>query len=478
IIGAWSSMAWDPNRGDLIFFGGGHAHYGGNDVYRWRSSTLSWERASLPTQVTNVGNHQETVDGAANTPIAAHTYDNSEFLPIADRWMTWGGAAYNTGGMYLDANGNQMGPYFWDPSLADGNKIGSAPGSGVDPTTPAVDMWTNRSAGLPVTGPRPGDNTWGFIGGTTAYAQENGKDVIYLSDGNLWKYTVNDVNDPTKDTYEKIGIYWNSYGVAHGAGAIDVGDHIFVRSTGSQNFTYWDLNQAGPSNRNVLFVPTVVSGTFNFAGLGTYGMDFDSKRGQFVLWNGDKEVWILTPPDVLSPNGWTLRQAPLPTLTEVPVLADTGNTTGVFGKWKYIAEQDIFLGVMDQTRGTVWAYKPEDWQPQNSLPSLAVGNPSGLRAAPGTAVDAKNFVTWSDADGDHVHFKFTDQTASASSGHFQLNGVDQAANVAISVSDAQLQSGALLWIAGQAGSQDQIRVTAGDPFGEAGAVNFMTPAAM
>ena len=174
IIGAWSSMAWDPNRGDLIFFGGGHAHYGGNDVYRWRSSTLSWERASLPTQVTNVGNHQETVDGAANTPIAAHTYDNSEFLPIADRWMTWGGAAYNTGGMYLDANGKQMGPYFWDPSLADGNKIGSAPGSGVDPTTPAVDMWTNRSAGLPATGPRPGDNTWGFIGGTTAYAQEIG----------------------------------------------------------------------------------------------------------------------------------------------------------------------------------------------------------------------------------------------------------------------------------------------------------------
>ena len=134
---------------------------------------------------------------------------------------------------------------------------------------------------------------------------------------------------------------------------------------------------------------------------------------------------------------------------------------------------------MDQTRGTVWAYKPEDWQPQNSLPSLAVGNLSGLRVAQGTAVDATNFVTWSDADGDHVHFTFTDQTASASSGHFRLNGVDQAANVAISISDAQLQSGALLWISGQAGSQDQIRVTAGDPFGEAAAaINFMTPVAM
>src|SRR6266487_5723034 len=36
IILAWSGFGWDSNRGDLILYGGGHANYSGNDVYRWR----------------------------------------------------------------------------------------------------------------------------------------------------------------------------------------------------------------------------------------------------------------------------------------------------------------------------------------------------------------------------------------------------------------------------------------------------------
>src|SRR5262252_3481304 len=51
IIYAWSGFAWDSNRGDLILYGGGHANYGGNDVYRWHSSNFLWERASLPSDI-------------------------------------------------------------------------------------------------------------------------------------------------------------------------------------------------------------------------------------------------------------------------------------------------------------------------------------------------------------------------------------------------------------------------------------------
>ena len=46
IIGAWSGFAWDRNRGELWLYGGGHANYSGNDVYRWRGSSRMWERAS------------------------------------------------------------------------------------------------------------------------------------------------------------------------------------------------------------------------------------------------------------------------------------------------------------------------------------------------------------------------------------------------------------------------------------------------
>ena len=51
IIAAWSSFAWDSNRGDLILFGGGHANYGGNEVYRWHGTSQLWERASVPSEV-------------------------------------------------------------------------------------------------------------------------------------------------------------------------------------------------------------------------------------------------------------------------------------------------------------------------------------------------------------------------------------------------------------------------------------------
>ncbi len=51
IISAYSGFAWDSRRGDLIIYGGGHANYGGNDVYRWRGTTRDWERMSLPSDV-------------------------------------------------------------------------------------------------------------------------------------------------------------------------------------------------------------------------------------------------------------------------------------------------------------------------------------------------------------------------------------------------------------------------------------------
>src|SRR3546814_11632322 len=91
-------MAWDSARGDLIFWGGGHANYPGNEIYLWHSSTLEWERASLPSEVVKVADARfEAIDGYLNAPTSSHTYDNSEYLPIVDRFMVTGGAAYNPG---------------------------------------------------------------------------------------------------------------------------------------------------------------------------------------------------------------------------------------------------------------------------------------------------------------------------------------------------------------------------------------------
>jgi Ca2+-binding RTX toxin-like protein len=474
VIGAWSSMAWDSNRGDLIFWGGGHATYAGNEVYRWRSSTLEWERASLPSDVVRVADNRfDTIDGHLNSPLSSHTYDNNEFLPIADRFITFGGAALGSGGNFRTTDGSRAtGPYLWDPSKADGNKVGGITGSHVHPERfPDVvggQMWENRD------NPFISENDLGFLQGVSAYAQEEGHDVIYIGRKALYKYTLVDISDPSLDTFEKVGDYRLTFG-KDGAGALDTINNIFVRIAGSR-FTYWDLDTAGPNNPNVSFRAFDATGTFDDTLINDYGMDFDPVRGVFLLWNGSPQVWSLTPPETLGANGWILE--PLPAGPSVGP-DELGTTVGVFGKWKYAAEQDIFLGVNDPITGDVWAYKPENWQPTNSLPEISLAEASTFTA---TATDPAHdyqlltdLIQWDDADGDLLSFEIIDLTDDANSGFFQLAGTAVAAETAIVVGPDQIISGDLVWISGQTGVYDDISIEVRDPFGSAPEIALRLP---
>ncbi|MGB0630176.1 MAG: hypothetical protein ACPGRZ_05730, partial [Alphaproteobacteria bacterium] len=140
-------------------------------------------------------------------------------------------------------------------------------------------------------------------------------------------------------------------------------DNIFVRTAGGF-FTYWDLDTAGAGNNNVLFNPTDLSG--GFALDATYGMEYDPVRDRFVLWDGEADVWYLTAPDTgPSATGWEIQRAPSPTVTETPTTPSL--FTGVLGKWDYVDDYDVFVGVVDDITGDVWAYKPENWDPANGL---------------------------------------------------------------------------------------------------------------
>ena len=293
-------MAWDSNRGNLIFWGGGHANYPGNEVYRWVGSSLRWERASLPSEV--VRNTEsffttlyEAVDGPFAAPTSAHTYDNSEFLPINDRFVTFGGASFNTGHYFELGNGRRTGPYFWEPARASADAVGGTLGSQVKPQVyplvAAGSMWQNRDNLVPTFDGdlRPGYGGTNWIDGTTAYAEEGGKDVLYIGVASqLFRYTVNALSNPQADTYELMGRYVLYPFSGQGAGALDLDRKIYLRTSGSV-FTYWTLNNPGASNQNVIFTPTVVSGTFPFGSLNMHGMDFDPIRRSFVLWSGQRD---------------------------------------------------------------------------------------------------------------------------------------------------------------------------------------------
>jgi hypothetical protein len=262
------------------------------------------------------------------------------------------------------------GPYLFDPSKADPNKVGGATGTGVDPTTPGGNMWSNRDAPSTISSNLPVL----FVDTTSASHGKNGEDTVYITGiaasgsfiQSLYRYTITDLNDPTKDTWEKVGTVFEGC-CGQGAGSIDSDRNLFVRTNSPAGplFTYWDLRQAGPGNRNVNFTPVDPSG--QFGNVRNYGLDFDPVRKHFLLWGGGGDVWAMdyTGDDPSSSN-WSLsRLLSASSLVPDPLTTTPGSPGalggGILGKWKYIAELDAFMGLMDPIEGDVWLYKPIGW---------------------------------------------------------------------------------------------------------------------
>ena len=368
IIAAWSSMTWDPNRHHLIIWGGGHANYAGNDVYRFDAADLRWHRASLPSAVEPLFDDRRffTVDGALNAPISSHTYDNQEFLPQLDQFITFGGASYNAGRIFvLDDGVTKTGPYLWDPSRADANMVGGLDGSQVDPNVTGGRMWTNRNAiAVNGTGARRPDS---FVNGTSAYVLEQGVESILVTEspqngGDLFRYQIPSLENPALDRWELVGPGLRSYS-DQGAGAYDPVRRLYLRTAKmgtSYGIVMWNVATAGLANNPIKFVPPNFNGQFVLSKL--HGMDFDSQRSVFVLWNGDGRIWYLKPPasgPAFSATGWTVTEAPVSGTSSPALTAGTG----VLGKWKYLASHDVMLGLGDGFEGQVWIYKPVGWQP-------------------------------------------------------------------------------------------------------------------
>lgn len=377
IIDAWSSFAWDSKRGDLIVYGGGHANYAGNEVYTWHSTTQLWERSSLPTALnltaTNPANNAKTfvtVDNGA-TPQSAHTYDNNLYLPIADRFLTFGGYSFNYGTPYLkyDVNGNlvKTGPYLFDPNRADGNKLGGTTGTGTVTGTEGGNMWQNRD----IYANAGASSSISFSAGKTDVIQRDGKDVVYVVGStpneygqSLYEYTINDVADPSQDTWRVVGTPHSSTWFGQGAGAYSAELNIFV-TTGINDlnldgkhialpFLFWDLNHAGTNNAQQSFTVTdTTNGLFSFSSLANMGLEYNPDDGDFYLWGGGQNVFRLSHTDGLGlSEGWVLALDGIISSNGAPGAAPG---TGVLGKWKYATDLNAFVGLT--AGGNVFFYK-------------------------------------------------------------------------------------------------------------------------
>ncbi|MDX1655881.1 MAG: hypothetical protein R3310_11785, partial [Candidatus Competibacteraceae bacterium] len=85
VLEAWNSAALDQEDKKLYFFGGGHADYGGNEVYEFDLMAGRWTRLTDPSSLTYFwpqgGDRYCLIPDVRQVPISTHTYDGLEFNP-------------------------------------------------------------------------------------------------------------------------------------------------------------------------------------------------------------------------------------------------------------------------------------------------------------------------------------------------------------------------------------------------------------
>jgi hypothetical protein len=94
VISTWSGAALDTRRSRLILFGGGHADYGGNELYAFDTIKLNWERLTDPYPDPKADDSDENPDG---TPQSRHSYGGLAYLAHCDRFFALGGSIYRSG---------------------------------------------------------------------------------------------------------------------------------------------------------------------------------------------------------------------------------------------------------------------------------------------------------------------------------------------------------------------------------------------
>ena len=203
-----------------------------------------WRRESLPSEVWEpLGDSQFfAVDGPRNAPTSSHTYDNQEFLPQLDRFITFGGAKFNGKQKFVLEDGVTLtGPYLWDPNRAGANSVGGTDGSQVRPTVyrsvTGGQMWDNRDTvrNRGIGSVRPSAD---WVNSTSAYVRNGSHDAILITEAprtlaRLFRYTINDVASPETDTWELLGIDSTGYG-NQGAGAYDPVRKLFARTANTR----------------------------------------------------------------------------------------------------------------------------------------------------------------------------------------------------------------------------------------------------
>jgi hypothetical protein len=300
ITGAWNSGAYDTKRDRYIVFGGGHADYGGNEIYAFDIHTLRWSRIwgpslDIPPESTTPCKEAYS-DG---NPASRHTYDGLEYLPNVDKFWIHGGS------LWCATGGSSVGTWLFDFTRLKWTRS-------TDYAKSKLEMVSEYD---PVTG--------------NVYV--NGP-----SSGNKLQ-----VYNPITETWSERGDLNIGYGQT---ATIDLKHRMFV-SIGKGSVRAFPLDGSQTLARQELST----SGATELVSLRYPGIAYDPVSEKVVGWHGGPSVYSLDL-DTLVWRKYT---------TGGSVAPPQAARNGTFGRWRYIPSKNVFI-VVNGIDQNVYIYKHDD----------------------------------------------------------------------------------------------------------------------
>lgn len=299
VLAAWSGAAYDSKRERVLFHGGGHGDYAGNEVYAFDLHTLRWSRIwgpspLIPPKAASEG-RAAYPDG---NPAAVHTYDGLNYLSAQDKLWRGGGSLWSGSGGGTSASWVlDLSTLRWQ-RMADFRALGVSVASEYDPVSGHVFAFSDRNT--------------------------------------LGEY------DPNKNRWSERG------DIGHGeeqVAAIDPDRRLFVR-VGNGDLSYYNIRTGAMR----LAVPT--RGPQDIVKARGPGFVFDTTIKKFVGWAGGTSVYLL------DPSSWTwteIKAAPNNT-TVPPDIHGTPGKILAMSKFLYIPSKNLY--VLAQTVDTsVYLYR-------------------------------------------------------------------------------------------------------------------------
>ena len=320
VLQAWNGAAFDEEGLLLYFMGGGHADYGGNEVYEFDLKTGRWARLTDPSPLSFLYRWREKTQTEAarycwapdmrRVPAAAHTYDGLQFSKKTRTIFLV---------MMRAANGScfddRRGEYEGDPRIL----FGRDRGAGIFEFNPARRETCNGLAPL----------TWRRLvlprGLRLSYPRS-----LELPDGAMM-----------------VGGRTTLYPFDPSSGA--VGKRLWREADfGDGVAEYHPLGLVLSLHRKALLLRSLQTGVLErIAAPGLHGKSLAvDESGVVFSWDGKHRVLTIDPrrPE----RTWRLYD-----------WSGAGPPSGdrrVYSKWQYIAADGVFVGLSDHTTG-VWVYK-------------------------------------------------------------------------------------------------------------------------